>query len=326
MRENDSDSYAFAPDSEVVRKQYELSKPLYAKRAEAVAKIPNFWPLVLEQAPPEIDQYVKDQDSRILMDHVTGITVRRPELEEKGAAGHPRSVSIKFDFSPNEEFSDTSLEKTFWYRRATDGWTGLVSEPVKIHWKKGKDLTEGLTDAAVALWEARKKAGDMTAKDLPAYTALERKVEHWNGANTSFFTWFGFVSARRWVSPEESEAATKEYRQKKESRKQGEVSGAAEAAENQDEDESQDDQAVEVHEAGDDLAVSFADDLWPGAVRYFTQAQEMGDVSDPEFEDEDDDDDESDEDGPVDIRSLVQGKGNSHSNENGGPPRKKTKR
>ncbi|OTA22546.1 hypothetical protein BTJ68_14257 [Hortaea werneckii EXF-2000] len=45
-------------DDEIQRKQHELSKPLYAKRAEAVSKIPNFWPLVMEQAPMEIEDYI----------------------------------------------------------------------------------------------------------------------------------------------------------------------------------------------------------------------------------------------------------------------------
>lgn len=50
-----------------VRQQYALSKPLYARRAELLTKIPNFWPLVLEQAPMDIDEYIQPSDSAILL-------------------------------------------------------------------------------------------------------------------------------------------------------------------------------------------------------------------------------------------------------------------
>lgn len=310
-----------------MRKQYELTKPLYAKRAEAVSKIENFWPLVFEQAPPDIDQWIQPHDSQLINEHLRSVSVTRPELDAHGASGNPRSVRIVFEFSENDAFTDQTLEKTFWYRRASDGWTGMVSEPVKIHWKKGKDTTEGMTDAAVALFEARKKVGDPVAKGVPEYAALASKVEHWNGANTSFFTWFGYVSGRRYVSAEESEKATKEYQAKREAKSAGPGADGddAEAAEDDD------DQAVEVHEAGEDLAVSIAEDLWPNAIKYFTQAQELGDLSDPEFEEmeegEDDDDEEDDEDDqPVDIRSLVQGKEKARPRDSNGPPPKKMKR
>ena len=130
----------FTDTSRTVRQQYELSQAAYARRAEAVAKIPTFWPLVLEQAPPEIDSLITPEDSRILAE-LSNITVTRPEIEG-GKKGHPRSVSIRFEFNPNDAFEDKVLEKHFHYRRANDGWVGLVSEPVKINWKKGQDLTE----------------------------------------------------------------------------------------------------------------------------------------------------------------------------------------
>lgn len=312
-----------------MRRQYELSKAAYGRRAAAISKIPNFWPLVLEQAPMEIDQFVQPQDSRIFAESLIDLQVTRPELENDGT-GHPRSLHIRFEFRPNDDFENTVLEKTFWHRRTRDGTTGLVSEPVKIHWKKGKDLTSGLTDMAYALFEARKKAGDMTATGLPEYTALQKKVQSWNGMNTSFFTWFGWVSGHRWVSAEESEKAAKEYALQKEKRKAGSSSETQEdeqAEQMAEEEDKLDDEAVEVHEAGEELAVAFAEDLWPNAIKFFTQAQEdenMEDMSDAGFEDDDglDDDDEQ----PVDIKALVQekGKGGS-SNTAGAPPTKKRK-
>ena len=88
------------------------------------------------------------------------------------------------------------------------------------------------------------------------------------------------------------------------------------------EDEGQDDSEVEVHQAGDELAISFAEEVWPNAIKYFTQAQEIGDISDPEFEDDDEmegaEEDDDDGDGPIDIRSLVQDRGGK-----GGPKAKK---
>lgn len=312
-------------DDEILRRQYELSKPVYAKRAQAVAKIPSFWPLVMEQAPMEIEDCITHQDSAIFAEQLTNLTVTRPDIED-GRQGNPRSVSIKFEFTPNEYFTDSVLEKQFWYRRASDGWTGLVSEPVKIHWKKGKDLTDGLTDAAVALWDVRTKAGDMTAKDLPEYAALEKKVEHWNGSNTSFFTWFGWVSGRRYVSAEESEKANKEYAARKNARKQGKKSEAEELEEQGEEPE--DDSDVEVHQQGEEIAACLAEDVWPNAIKFFTQAQELDDDPEADFEDDDMDDEDAEEgdDEPIDIRSLVQGNEKGRSRDSSGPPSKKVKR
>ncbi|KXT02228.1 hypothetical protein AC578_5074 [Pseudocercospora eumusae] len=307
-------------DTEIMRQQYELSKGAYAKRAEAIAKIPNFWPLVLEQAPPEVDGYIHPEDSRILGESLISLEVTRPELDIE-PQGSPRSISIKFHFKENDRFSDQVLEKKFFYRRASDGWVGLVSEPVKIRWKKGKDLTEGLTDGAHALFEARKKTGDMLAKGVPEYTALKKKVEHWNGANTSFFTWFGWVSSRRWVSAEESDAANKEHQSRREARKKGEK--VEPQLPDPEDDEKNDDSEVEVHENGDDLAVSFAEDIWPNAIKFFTQAQEMGELSDADFEDDDmDEDDEEVE--AIDIRALVDAEKRKRTSD--GPPAKKQKK
>lgn len=309
-----------------MRKQYELSKAAYAKRAAAVSKIPNFWPLVLEQAPMEIDQFIQTSDSRIFADSLVSINLTRPELEKEGSKGNPRSFKLRMEFKPNDDFEDTVLEKEFSHRRGKDGWSGLVSEPVKIHWKKGKDLTEGLTDGALALWEARKKAGDMAAKGLPEYTSLAEKVEHLNGAGTSFFTWFGWVSGHRYVTAEESAAANAEHAKKREALKAS-TKPAAEEEEDEPEDE-EDDEDVEVHEAGEMLAVSFADDLWPNAIKFFTQAQEIEEMSDAEFEDFDEDDmDDEEGDEPIDIRSLVQEKGkNGKRDSDVGPPAKKQKK
>ena len=317
---------AFAEvDDEIMRRQYELSSSLYARRAEAIAKIPSFWPLVLEQAPPEIEDYITHRDSAVFAEHLVNLSITRPQIEG-GKNGNPRSVDITFEFSANDYFEDTTLVKRCWYRRASDGWAGLVSEPVQIKWKKGKDLTDGLTDAAVDLWIARQKAGDSSAKDLPEYRALEKKVENWNGANTSFFTWFGWVSGRRFVSIKESEKANANYTARKKARKAGSKSDAEDIDES-DVGEEEDDSAVEVHQYGEEIAASLAEDVWPNAIKFFTQAQELDDNPEADFEDSDldGDNDSEGEDQPIDLRSLVQGKDKARSTESFGPASKKQK-
>lgn len=297
---------------ESVRTQYDLQKPLYAKRKETVAKISNFWPLVFEQAPPDIDQHIQTEDSRIFADSLASIEVTRPELDKDSKNGSPRSLRIAFKFETNDQFEDSELVKDFWWRRASDGWSGLVSEPVRIRWKSGKDLSHGLTELAYKLFEARKKSGDLLNKNVPEYNKLRKEIESWNARNTSFFTWFGWVSDRRYVSAEESEKANKGFNELKEKRKNGEKVELPEPQE--EEADANDDSEVEVMNDGEDLAISIADELWPNAIKFFTQAQEMDDLSEMDFED----DDEDDEDGPVDIRSLVQ--------RDDGPPSKKQKK
>lgn len=332
-----------------MRKQYHLSLPTYAKRSTAIAQIPNFWPLVLEQAPQEIDQYIQPQDSALFAEALTGLTVSRPEIEpsptEQGKhQGNPRSLRFRFEFAENEWFEDQVLEKTFWYRRARDGWTGLVSEPVDIKWKAGKDLTQGLLGKAVKLFEARKAKGNMLDRGLGEFAVLRKAMDSANPATESFFTWFGFVSSRRWVGVEESEAAMGEHLERRERRKRGEVveepapevlAKAAVEAEEEAELEEDDGALVELNPEGDELAIALADDVWPGAIKYFLQAQEMDDdeMSDGGFEVEGEISDLEGDDGegePVDIRALVGkgpkgGKGRSASG-SGQPPSKKMKK
>ncbi|KAF4555148.1 Nucleosome assembly protein (NAP)-like protein [Elsinoe fawcettii] len=313
-------------DVEIIRKQYYLTKDIYEKRKAVISKIPKFWSHVLETAPPEIDRYIQPSDSEIFAEALTGIEVDRFELaaasgETNGSSsGDPRSISIKFEFSENDWFDDSVLEKKFWWRRANDGWAGLVSEPVRVHWKKGKDPTKGLMDGAIKLWDARQRAGDMRKRDLPEFDHMANITENWNGDNTSFFTWFAYVSSRRWVSKEESDAAVAADSATREKVKNGVEVAKIELPE-EDQLESQ----VEAHEDGDGLATVIAEDLWPGAIRYFTQAQENAELSDDDFEDDEDemeDLDDQPEDGNVDIRKLV-GHGDASESHTDRRPRKK---
>jgi hypothetical protein len=255
-----------------VRKAAELNEPLYKKRAAVIDKIPHFWALVFEQSPPEVDNYILPSDSKVFADCLQTVEVSRIELNDP--KGSPRSFSIKFGFSENEYFEDAVLEKKFWYRKSLDNWQGLVSDPFKINWKEGKDLTGGLTDAAFKLYEARKNAagssnGDAKAEEtnLPEYKSLAAMIEQSEDPSLSFFAWFGFVSSYKWVSAEESEEASKKEAEKLEKQKRGEK---VDDEEDDDENE-QDFQETEVFPTGDQLATIIAEDMWPSAIKYYSK-------------------------------------------------------
>jgi len=258
-----------------VRQQVTLTAPLYERRAKTLAQIPNFWPLVLEQAPPDIDQYIQPSDSALLLSSLLSLSVSHFELDVD-----PRSVSISFTFSPNEYFNNEVLQKKFWYRNAKDGWSGLVSEPVKIDWKKGKDLTGGLLDLVVKAWE--QESGKLSGKLTAEQKSLMKKIEGTGMGGLSFFAWFGFIGRR--ISAEESIEATKAEAKAVADRKAGKKSEGCcdhdhadghEHAHGDGEDEEMDDldleMGLEIFPDGDDLAVAIAEDLWPGAIKYFSE-------------------------------------------------------
>jgi Nucleosome assembly protein (NAP) len=238
---------------------------------------------VLEQAPPDIDQFIQPSDSAVLVSALKGIDVVRFEIPPNvppEMSGSPRSVAIAFTFSPNEWFDDSVLEKKFWYRRAKDGWTGLVSEPVKINWKKGKDLTDGLTDAAVAAWEAENKVSSSNGDKLKGKVVSEAKsptqevLEKLAAAHSqaSFFSWFGFRGRR--VSAEESSEAVKEDEERRAKIRKGEkVFSDANKEPGQDpgEEDLEEEESDIVFPAGEELAIAISEDLFPGALKYFSK-------------------------------------------------------
>ncbi|PSS23190.1 hypothetical protein M430DRAFT_48778 [Amorphotheca resinae ATCC 22711] len=288
-------------ETEIIRQQVSLTQPLYDRRDKTTSQIPNFWPLVLEQAPPDIDQYIQPSDSALLLSSLVNLSVSHFEISTPG--GDPRSVAIRFTFSANEYFEDTVLEKRFWYRRARDGWSGLVSEPVPIRWKKDRDLTGGLLDLVCRAWEAGPVAGGLS----PEQRALKKKIENTGMGGLSFFAWFGFIGRR--VSAEESAEATRLEREARGERKADkalESTGEQEQAQDQEEEEEAEDDpgmSLEIFPDGDDLAIAITEDLWPGAIKYFTQAQEQDVLSDADFE-------SSEEDEPLeDARSSVESDG-----------------
>ncbi|KAL2025077.1 hypothetical protein VTK56DRAFT_79 [Thermocarpiscus australiensis] len=293
-------------ETEIIRQQYFLSKPLYAKRAELVSKIPNFWPLVLEQAPMDIDEYIQPSDSALLLSSLKSLSVTRFELDEDEKKGDPRSFAIRFEFAENDHFEDTMLEKKFWWRHSKEGFIGLVSEPVEIKWKEGKDLTDGLLGLVKAVWDERqakpKEEAKKGAKGKRQLTekekALKEKIDKTGMGGISFFAWFGYVGEQ--ISAEESRLALEEENEKRRKRKAGEAvpeekDEDEEMGEDEEEDDDDDDD-LEIFPAGDAVALAIADDLWPGALKYFSQAQEQDVLSDLEFESDGEEDDDDEED------------------------------
>ena len=306
----------------VVRKQDALQAPLFDKRAALISRVPDFWALVFEQAPPEIDQYISPSDSAALA-ALSSFQVTRFEIASDTASGissngDPRSVSFKFEFGENQFFDDKVLEKKFWHRRAEDGWTGLVSEPVKINWKAGKDLTGGMLDMAVGVWERQMTRAHATTAGaiqgpVKEYDQLVRRVKQMNAGSVSFFAWFGFRG--RDVSAYESARATKKEEQRRERVKSNGVvvegsNDEVDAAEGQaaeggngkvkadgsDEDRGGSEEEIEDEDMGDgevtsppemereifpggeDLAVSLSEDLFPGAIKYFSECNFQADI------------------------------------------------
>lgn len=270
-----------------VRQEVLVKLPLYKKRHELVAQIPNFWPLVFEQAPTDIDEFIQPSDSSLLLTSLASFSVSRFEFGD-GHHGDPRSLSFRFEFNENDHFEDRVIEKNFWQRKCKDGWSGLVSEPVEIRWKNGKDLTGGLLGMVKKVWDAQQsgqKTGGLKPTELtPDERALKKKIANTGLGGMSFFAWFGYVG--RLVSAEESREAVEVARQERLARQAGNApisNGDDDEVEDGDGDE---ENALEIFPEGENLAIALSEDLWPNAIKYFTTAQEQDEVSDDDFESE----------------------------------------
>ena len=164
------------------------------------------------------------------------------------------------------------MEKKFYYRRDTAGFSGLVSEPVRIDWKsKDKDLTGGLGGLVCDCWEEEKAAKGTTGKAAkkqkltPKQSSLKKKIENTGMGGMSFFAWFAFIGRR--VSAEQSAEATKLWNEKK-TAVEPKDGGEEEKDGDDDEDISFE---LEIFPDGDDLAIAISEDLWPGAIKYFSE-------------------------------------------------------
>ncbi|KAL5334385.1 nucleosome assembly protein [Aspergillus crustosus] len=302
---------------EQLRQSIVSFRPLFEKRAKLISHpevTSNFWLRVLSNAPAEIDEYITSSDAAILGQSLKNLTVERFEVDEKGQ-GEPRSVRFIFDFHTDERnpyFENDKLVKEFYWRKQVlttpsgkkRTCDGLVSEPVRINWKKDKDVTKGVLDATVDLFEAEKKGGER--KDLPEFKTLIEKLAEVEdveeeeddeddlglASGSSFFNFFGYRGSD--VTAEQSADVTKEENERLEKILKGEKVDDDEA---DDDEEVEDDfETIESFPGGQELAGAIADDLWPNAVKYYVQSFEEG----PDFEEEDfdDEDDEDDEEAP----------------------------
>lgn len=301
-------------DTEITAKQYLMTKDILAARQNTINKIvsapinmnigilhrysatdilflltqPGFWAVVFDHASTELEAAITGNDLEVFAKALKQIEVGRPEIPASASPaqvgldnfGEPRSVTIRFIFAENEWFTDSVLEKTFYYRYGKDGSAGLVSEPIRVNWKPGKDLTEGLTEASYAFWAAQKqnpaqqldavlvgdarKARDQAAREMPEYKALADKLESATQGAISFFNFFSYRG--RWTSAAESIEAKAELAAK---RKAALAGNAVEEDDDDDEDEDFPEESVETFPAGHECAVSIAEDIYPSAIDYF---------------------------------------------------------
>ena len=255
-----------------MRKNYIASKKIYDDRAALILEIPRFWALVLEEAPEDIDCRIQPRDTAVLS-ALRSLHVTRFEVESENE-GEPRSVQFNFTFRKNMWFHDEELEKKFWHRKSKHGWSGLVSEPVKIHWKEGKDLTDGLLDKSVDVWAEEVNGGANSEKQ----DALVETMENMPMDAVSFFAWFGYRGHK--VSAEESFEVARKEKEKRQNGKHddGEDDESSDLKSTIEKtiatEEGSDDGgelSYEIFPRGDELAIALSDDLYPSAIKYFSK-------------------------------------------------------
>ncbi|RJE19417.1 NAP family [Aspergillus sclerotialis] len=316
-----------------LRKSVPVFRPIFEKRNEIITSpevADDFWIRVFSNAPAEIDEYILPTDAGVLGSCLKNLRVERFEVDEQGN-GEPRSVRFIFDFKTGEDnpfFENASLVKEFYWRKQiaknSKGkrrtWEGLVSEPVRINWKKDMDLTKGLLDAACDLAEAEKKNKGKDRKTLPEFEKLVKRVEEIENervkaeekeddeedeeiglgaqspAGVSLFAFFGYRG--RDVTAEQSKEAAKEDDERWAKIVKGEkVDDEDQEDDDEDEDYELDEldlDDIEIFPDGEELAIAIAEDLWPGALKYYVQSYELADDLD-EMEDMDEDMDDDDD-------------------------------
>ncbi|KAG0155707.1 hypothetical protein PDIDSM_2880 [Penicillium digitatum] len=317
---------------ERLRHSAKLMTPLIQKRSEIV-NIPEvqaeFWMRVFSSAPPNIDEYILSSDAQVLGESLKNMNVERFELDAQGN-GEPRSLRFTFEFKTGEEnpfFTNEKLVKEFYWRQEVSKnaagksrtWEGLVSEPVRINWKKDMDLTKGMLDAACDLAEAEKKKGG-DRKKLPEFAALVKKIEEAEAdasaeddeddenpspVGMSFFGFFGYRG--RDVSAAQSKEAAQEIEARCAKIQKGEdVEDAGDSEDEDEEDDSNSLEEIEIFPDGDDLAVNIAEDLWPDALSYYVQSFQIGEaLEDMDFDMEEIDGEDSDEESELRPRKKA---------------------
>lgn len=249
------------------RKEFSL-KPLYSKRKELLDRVPDFWPTVFGNGPEEIQQFLSPDDLA-LISAIRSFSVERYQIESE-TTGEPRSLRFTFEFAENDFIEDTKLVKEFEYKPREDGPGSLVSKPVPIKWKsKRRDVTHGLLDAAVELYAAEEalklKNGEaeidiVERESLWQHEKLREKLAKLDEdpeLEPSFFDWFGFRGAVKTAHP-----------------KKPAENGANGAEDDEDEDEDEEPMLeVEIFPAGEEVAITLAEEVWPDAMDYFSKKQ-----------------------------------------------------
>ncbi|KAJ5908456.1 hypothetical protein N7495_001138 [Penicillium taxi] len=310
-----------------MRRSIPVKAPLFEKRNEII-NIPevkaDFWIRVFSSAPAEIDEYILPSDAGVLGESLKGFTVERFEINEKGE-GEPRSLRFIFEFDENNSFfEDKKLVKEFYWRqqvtKTASGksklWEGLVSEPVRINWKKDKDVTKGLLDATCDLFDAEKKGGERIK--LPEYEKLIQKIDvaeaeaegleedeelDQSPYGISFFNFFGYRG--RDVTAEQSKEAEKFGEERWAKIQKGEPVDDDEE-DDEDDELTNDLESAEAFPDCEDVAIALAEDLWDDAMKYYVQSFELGDLEDLDF-DEMEDIEEEDEDEESHPRKKARG-------------------
>lgn len=297
-----------------MRKSVPLLSPLFKKRNEVIS-MPDvqsdFWIRVFSSAPAEIDEYILPTDAAALGACLKNLTVERFEVDDNGN-GEPRSLRFIFDFQTGDDnpfFENSQLVKDFYWRKqiikTASGkrrtWEGLVSEPVRINWKKDMDVTKGLLNAACDLADAEKKKGGDRMK-LPEYETLVKKIgeieaeamgadeeeddedeDPQSPAGVSFFAFFGYRG--RDVSAEQSKEANKE-----DDERWAKIAKGEEVEEDDEEDDDDEDiedlieddlEDAEVFPDGEELAIAIAEDLWTDAMKYYGMSKSIDHNQDP---------------------------------------------
>ncbi len=267
------------------QKEFNL-RPLYQKRKTLLDNITDFWPTVFGSGPEEIQQFFSPEDLA-LGAFLKSFSVERYQIQS-AQKGEPRSLRFTFEFAPNDFLQDTILTKDFEYQPREDGPGSLLSKPVPIKWKsKKKDLTHGLLDAAVELYQAEEalqlrnadKVVDIVEREsLWQHEKLREKLiklDEDEDNQPSFFNWFGFRGA---INPAPPKKATE--------------NGADGEEEDDYEEEVEEMLEVEIFPAGEEIAITLAEELWSDAMDYFMSAQEADAEGFEGFDGEDSDEDE----------------------------------
>ncbi|CUS11868.1 unnamed protein product [Tuber aestivum] len=244
-----------ALEVQTLRVTYNSHLPLFQKRDAITSQIKGFWPLVIEQTSSMLnfDEFITPEDGHLLRS-LRSMTLTRPDVDNE-----PRTIRLSFTFEENAFFEDTVLAKTFVFGKHGQ----MSSVPVGIKWKDGKDLTEGVSAAAVQAWEERKSG----RRDGEGTKKLEELMKK---GPSSFFNWFEWTGKHASLGEVKDEAT------------------------DEDEDEEDNVGIVQTFPNGDELAIQLGEDIYPNAPKYFSQTFE---------EDDDDDEAEVDIESDSDIEN-----------------------